>query len=986
MRFTDLRRAAQLYVGGMCVLALLQVAVAAWWATPRAPVELMVLLLLAATVAHCFPITAPGMRTFYVSLAFFMTGVLVLSPLEFATLIVLVHLADWIRARRSRFAHGFGAAALILAGFAARTTFLFLWPMDGLNLDLTESACLGAALTAALVFGLVNRAILSGARWLDDRSSPSEQPLLDRDGLLAEAIVLGLGALLAQVAVLAPWALAVVAAPLWLLHRVLDRPAVRARYRQDRLTELFTEAYLIEACTRELNRARRFNRTTVLLLLDVDGLSDLNAAHGHTAGDLALRETARAISRATREYDFPARLSGGLFAVLLPETDLAQAQAVAERVRRETAERRHEVPDSLEQARLTVSVGGCVLPDGNGSLTDLFKTARAALARAKQEGGNQIEFELVQPSLPSAAETTSLLNADSPIRKRPRHRPAPTGPEPTWRRVLRAIGLLLAAAAAPMLGAYVLQSVIPPEWRPLVVLVSLAGLAALGAYFKHLSVALTLAVEVHRSATRQWPRYLALVATGIVVAYAYHRFGLLGAGAVAGAAVLVMWLAAGYVDSTLRSVRKLRTVNEQLEHHAFHDPLTGLANRALFAERLEHAMLRAGTATAAVLFVDLDNFKSINDTLGHAAGDQLLRVAADRLRHCVRREDGIARLGGDEFTVLLEDMRDPSDAARLAERIGEAMRTPFEIDGQQARISSSVGIALDADRSHRPNDLLREADAAMYRAKSAGKSRYEIFDSTTGAQALERLELEADVRDATGRRELELWFEPIGNLGSGAVEGVAALVRWRHARRGMLTADEFLPIAEATGSIVELGEWVLRQACRAGVASPGVTVEAGVSARQLVEPGFRDMLARALDESGLEPRRLLLQVSESAVALGGEDVSTTLREVAELGVRLGLSDVAAGLLPLLTISQLPFEVLKLAPATLDSPVLVRATVALAAALGMVVAAPSVRDADQLGRLHALGVRVGQGELFGPPHSAEVVHVRRANRPEIRHAA
>src|SRR5919202_6362206 len=253
---------------------------------------------------------------------------------------------------------------------------------------------------------------------------------------------------------------------------------------------------------------------------------------------------------------------------------------------------------------------------------------------------------------------------------------------------------------------------------------------------------------------RMWPRYAALAAAALTVVYAYVRVGLIGAIVIAASVALVRHLAGRHIDRTLDGVRKLRTANEQLEHQAFHDPLTRLANRALFAERLEHAMLRAGTGSVAVLFLDLDNFKTVNDKLGHAAGDALLVAASQRLLSCVRREDTIARLGGDEFTVLLEDMRDPSDAARMAERISESLRAPFDIQGQEACISSSIGIALDTDRSHAPDDLMREADIAMYRAKSGGKSRYEIFDPAMAVRALERLELETELRAAIARDEL----------------------------------------------------------------------------------------------------------------------------------------------------------------------------------------------------------------------------------------
>src|SRR5919202_2056370 len=467
---------------------------------------------------------------------------------------------------------------------------------------------------------------------------------------------------------------------------------------------------------------------------------------------------------------------------------------------------------------------------------------------------------------------------------------------------------------------------------------------------------------------RMWPRYAALAAAALTVVYAYVRVGLVGAIVIAAAAALVRHLAGRHIDRTLDGVRKLRTANEQLEHQAFHDPLTRLANRALFAERLEHAMVRAGTGSVAVLFLDLDNFKTVNDKLGHAAGDALLVAASQRLLSCVRREDTIARLGGDEFTVLLEDMRDPSDAARMAERISEALRPAFEVCGQQVAVSSSIGIALDTDRSHRPDDLLREADMAMYRAKSGGKARFEIFDTTMGERAMERLELETELRQAAERGELVLLYEPIVALSSETLHGFEAVLHWRHARRGLLGPDHFQRVAEGTGIIVDLGRWALEQACRDAaswqVFQPGVVVQVDVSPRQLEQPDFVHMLSDAVTGARLPARCLRLEIPEEAVARDGQGMAGVLEAVAGLGVRLALDHVGAGASSLAWLSRLPVDVLKIDAAQSTSASMVRTSVALGSALGMCVTAQGVEHTDQAVRLAALGCSLGQGPLYG----------------------
>jgi diguanylate cyclase (GGDEF)-like protein len=473
-----------------------------------------------------------------------------------------------------------------------------------------------------------------------------------------------------------------------------------------------------------------------------------------------------------------------------------------------------------------------------------------------------------------------------------------------------------------------------------------------------------------------WPRYAALIAAGLTIIYAYVRVGLIGALVIAAAVALVRHMAGRYIDRTLDSVRKLRTANEQLEHQAFHDPLTRLANRALFAERLEHAMVRAGDGSVAVLFLDLDNFKTVNDKLGHAAGDALLVAASERLLDCVRREDTIARLGGDEFTVLLEDMRDPSDAARMAERICEALRLPFGLAGGQVVVSSSIGIALDTDRSHRPDDLLREADMAMYRAKSAGKARYEIFDTHMGERTMERLELEMELRQAAHHGELVLRYEPIVALANETLDGLEAVLHWRHPRRGLLGPDDFQHIAEETGIILDLGRWALEQACRDAAAwqalQPGVVVQVDVSARQLQQPGFVQVVSAALSGARLPARCLRLEVPEEAVARNGEALAGVLDALGGLGVRLALDHVGAGASSLAWLSRLPVDVLKIDAGLSSSVAMVRASVALGSALGMAVTAQAVEQTEHAARLAGIGCAFGQGALYGRAESASSV--------------
>jgi diguanylate cyclase (GGDEF)-like protein len=412
---------------------------------------------------------------------------------------------------------------------------------------------------------------------------------------------------------------------------------------------------------------------------------------------------------------------------------------------------------------------------------------------------------------------------------------------------------------------------------------------------------------------------------------------------------------------------------ELMSHQALHDSLTGLPNRVLFLDRLQHSLERSVRhgESAAVLFIDLDRFKTVNDSLGHAVGDEVLKAVADRLRRCVRAEDTAARLGGDEFAVLAESLEDRRHVALLAERIIEALELPVTIDGREVMLTASVGIALG---SRPDDDLLRNADVAMYRAKKAGGS-FEFFEPGMRSAIVERLALEADLRLAVGRSELRLHFQPIVDLPAGETMGLEALVRWQHPSRGLLQPGAFVGLAEETGTIVPLGRWVLREACRQAATwkKRDVGVSVNVSVRQLGHASLVDDVAAALGESGLEPGRLTLEITETFLVEQDEESLAKLGDLKRLGVRLALDDFGIGYSSLRYLAELPFDVIKIPKGFVDgvgSPPaaapLVEAIVDLGGALDLAVVAEGIESADQLVGLRRVGCALGQGFLFARP--------------------
>ncbi len=417
----------------------------------------------------------------------------------------------------------------------------------------------------------------------------------------------------------------------------------------------------------------------------------------------------------------------------------------------------------------------------------------------------------------------------------------------------------------------------------------------------------------------------------------------------------------------------------RLVHQALHDPLTGLPNRALFLDRLGVALDRSRrtNGTVAVLFLDVDNFKDVNDSLGHTAGDRLLAELAERLRAMLRPMDTVARFGGDEFTLLFEDLSSEREVVRIAERISSAAAAPIRINEGEESITVSIGIAMVTDPSIPRETVIREADAAMYRAKELGRSRYELFDDASRQRAADRLELESALREAVQRSQLRVHYQPRISLnGHVGVVGFEALVRWEHPDRGLMTPDEFIPLAEETGMVQPIDEFViqeaLRQICRWRQTRPEVTVSVNLSPLELEDAGLLGMLARAIETTGASPDALCIEVSEQAIAHDPEASIRVMQGLKAIGVRLAIDDYGTGSSVLSNLRRLPIDTIKIHESFVSSlgsdpsdANVVGAVVELGHALGMRVVAEGVETDLQLAQLKQLGCDGAQGFLFSP---------------------
>jgi diguanylate cyclase (GGDEF)-like protein len=432
---------------------------------------------------------------------------------------------------------------------------------------------------------------------------------------------------------------------------------------------------------------------------------------------------------------------------------------------------------------------------------------------------------------------------------------------------------------------------------------------------------------------------------------------------------------------------ELKQLNEQLQHDALHDALTGLANRALFINRLQHVIAlekRHAHCCFAVLFLDFDRFKVINDSLGHSAGNALLQQLAEQLKRVVRPSDTVARFGGDEFTLLLENISEVGEAIRVAERLQQVLQHPLLLDERQVHISASIGIVFSEGRYDRPEEVLQDADIAMYRVKEAGKGGYQVFDALMRERVQRMMTLEAELREAVEQKQFQVVYQPIMSVASGTVEGFEALVRWAHPVHKLISPADFIPVAEDTGLIIEIDRWVLREACRqlqhwnatrAGQAP--LTVSVNLSAQQFMRTDLAAFVQAVLKETTLAPALLKLEITEGLLMNASDTVTSNLNELRDLGVRLHLDDFGTGYSSLSYLQRFRTHALKIDRAFVsnmasspESLTLVRTIITMAHALGMEVVAEGVETSEQANQLRDLSCNYAQGYFFSKPLSVE----------------
>jgi diguanylate cyclase (GGDEF)-like protein len=759
----------------------------------------------------------------------------------------------------------------------------------------------------------------------------------------------------------------------------------------DPLTGVANRRTFANVLDREIARSRRTGESLALVMVDIDHFKSFNDTQGHQAGDETLRNVALAIAEASREFDTVARYGGEEFAVVLPLCSPPEAAQVAERLRQAASSVRAAIP-------VTASAGVAVYPFDGTDPDILVRAADEALYAAKRAGRNRLVIageEMpssraagigVDPALQVetlSSSTTALVSSATAadvvrvgakslgrlLQRVPRARAAVLG---------GAEGNLQVMAPGParrlegeelpdLLGSRIVSPVSSQMAVPGSELASL---------FPGISEADQMTVSVAPLLVRdEW--------RGALVTTSEQPLPHATLGALS---LLAVQLSTALENCELREAvratqQRFSFLEEQLRHKALHDPLTNLANRVLFSEQVDLGLrrrLRSGKPLA-VLTLDLDDFKTVNNSLGPARGDQLLVEVAQRLGSSLRSADSLARLDGDEFAVLVEeDGRE--DALRVADRILDAFEAPFLLQGREIAISASVGVAFSDSPDEAAENLIRNAVVAMHIAKAGGRAGCEIFEPSMHTALLERLELKVDLQRAVDCDEFIIHYQPILNLLDGRLEGMEALIRWNHPTRGTLSPAHFISLAEETGLIVPLGRWVIREACRQArewqtryADAEEMKVSVNLSAKQLQHLDLVAEVEEAIVRSGLNPASLILEITESVLMSDVDVARQRIRDLKRLGVQVAIDDFGTGYSSLSYLRRFDLDVLKIDRYFIEGvhfaseeAALVRAIIDLGKSLHMQVVAEGVEVVEQLTELQALGCDLAQGYLFSRP--------------------
>lgn len=720
----------------------------------------------------------------------------------------------------------------------------------------------------------------------------------------------------------------------------------------------------------------------VLLILDIDHFKKINDTYGHLSGDLLLRGVASLIRESIKDRDSLGRFGGEEFIVVLRDVDPSQACLVADALRSTLAEARFNCAG--QELSITASLGVTLCRRGE-AFEAVYVRADEAMYAAKRAGRNRVacaERHLCAAGTPrigcpSGVEhgPTGAFMVPASAGRLFSYKGARAGNRVSERKRLEQL-MRLHFEQSPLAFIEWCPDLTVREWNP--------AAERIFGWMRDEAIGRPVDLLVPADQREQVSRIANVLLAGAEGTRTVHE-----AVTRSGDRIWCEWYSIPLFDDLGRAagilclsqdITERRQTREQLDYLAYYDPLTGLPNRTLLEDRISRSMIEAQRhgMLVAVIFLGIDRFKAVNDTMGHDAGDALLKAAAGRLQRCVREGDTVARLGGDEYAIVLSDMGAEQDAALVAQKILDAFVRPFDVAGNEVFITVSMGIALYPIDHGELKGLLKNADSAMHHAKEAGGNAYRFYSPDMTAKAHDRFVLETHLRQGLERGELLLHYQPQVSLEDGSIVGVEALLRWQHPSLGLVSPGKFIPIAEETGLIVPIGEWVLRTACSqvqawSGSGLPSIRLAVNVSSRQFRDGALARTVLAVLAETGFDARRLELEITESLLIESDARVCDTLMELKDAGVSISIDDFGTGYSSLSYLKRFPIDCIKIdrsfvrdIASTPNDASLVKAIIAMARSLRLKVIAEGVESGDQIEYLMAEGCHEVQGYYFGKP--------------------
>ncbi len=821
------------------------------------------LLVSSVTLTQLFQVNGTNGHSYYPDSVFFMAGVFLLQPAQFALLVIIPHLIELLQLRliksnklKDWYTQPFNIATHILAGFTALLTQYFL------EAYLYTPARPFCVILIALSYVMVNHVLVAGVLWLVRGQSLRATGLLQLDSLVPDLVMACLGYIVVVLWRLDFWLIIPALTPLALMFEAVKIPQLKKEAQTDSKTGLLNSRYFNKILQEEFERAKRYSRPLAFLMADMDLLRDINNRYGHLAGDVVISGIGELIRANVREFDHASRFGGEEFAILLPETTLDEAFAMAERLRIAIANTTFKVDTSPTPIKATMSIGVACFPENAISTPALAHAADLAVYQAKLNGRNQ------------TARASEINNMEA-LEKMQREPKAP-------------------------LPAVYSQSMTP-----------------LGATNRR--------KEFENRTGQEW--------------------------------------------------------HELLDIPAHQDSLTGLPNRTLLLKRLEMVLQEPERKSMAVLLLDLDSFTTIMDSLGYLLTDQLLKVIARRLVKCLRQGDLVARYSENAFAILLEYLEDEDEPAMVARRLAQALQAPFSLADQEIYLTTSIGIALNNTASSRPLELVHNAEKALYQARRRGGATYEFYQGPVVDKDQVLLSLEGQLLQAMERNEFEIFYQPKVELKLGRINGMEALVRWRHPQKGMLLPSEFIPALEETGLILPLGDWILKEACQqlqkwhevASDQDANFVISINLTARQLHQPELLSHVRECIEDTGIDPGFIQFEINENVVNDNSDKTLIILENLKVLGVKLAVDDFGTGFSSLQSLRRLPLDTLIIDRSFItglsndsESKAIIQTILNLGDILNLTVVAEGVETAEEAAFLDRLGCQYAQGYYFARP--------------------